>query len=114
MIKQENLMLKHDKTGFISATPIYGANGFFNLLPSNMSPSEESNMNPFMPFKSDRIRQEHIDMLGSSIIGLKDESNISGFNDLLSGEDGSEKPKVHEEPIQSFGMIGLHKGISIT
>ena len=41
-------------------------------------------MNPFMPFKSDRIRQEHIDMLGSSIIGLKDESNISGYNDLLS------------------------------
>jgi len=78
-------MLKHDKTGFISATPFFGSNGFYNLLPYNQnSPTEEMNMNPFMPFKSDRIRQEHIDMLGSSIIGLKDESNISGYNDLLS------------------------------
>lgn len=50
-------MLKHDKNGFISATPIYPLNGYYNIIPSiQLSPADD-NINPFMPFKSDRIRQ---------------------------------------------------------
>ena len=50
-------------------------------------------------------------MIGRSIIGLKDEDNISGYNDLL-GEDNPSL--VKEESFHSLGMIGLNKGVSIT
>ena len=74
-------MLKHDKNGYIPVKTQYN-NGFsYQGAHKNQ---EDDNSHPFMPFKSDRVSQEHIELIGSSIIGFKDEPKMIGYGDVES------------------------------
>ena len=110
-IKQENLMLKHDKNGFISANPIQ-SNKFYSKIEPDRNHLEE-NLNPFLPSKNDLIPRSHLEMLGSSIIGFKDDG-ILNLGEDMSGNDEGRSSYIQDDSIHSFGMIGLNRGISIT
>ena len=75
-------MLKNEKNS--SAQPLIN----INMLKKSLKSLEEDNINPFMPYKSDRIRQEHLEMLNSSIVGLKGERELVGLNEVESDENG--------------------------
>ena len=90
--KKEEPMIKHDKSGFIPAPPLFSSSGILNMValshqqqlqangfPNLMNPM--SGLNPFMPFGSGQMNNDnYLRMIGSSLVGglnqnydLKDE-----------------------------------------
>ena len=76
-IKKEEPSVKYDKSGFIPPpAALFSSSGLLNMMTihqQTMGATDNnpnlSGINPFMLGKSDRIRQDYLGILGSSVVG---------------------------------------------
>ena len=91
-VKKEEVKIKHEKSGFLPAAPLFSSSGLIGLtagMHPNSKEEHNSSLNPFMPLKNNLA---NLGMMNSSVIGapnaydIKDEDDC---NELMVGlQDG--------------------------
>lgn len=84
LLKKEEFILKHNKSGLIvPGNALFSSSGLLNMMAFHHHQQQQqqqhhqsienshalSGLNPFMQNRSDRLRQDYLGILGSSVVG---------------------------------------------
>lgn len=58
-------MIKHEKSGFVPANPLFSSSGLLGLTGNRNGPENNSSLNPF----TSKNNQGILGMMGSSVVG---------------------------------------------